>query len=80
MKKIQLISLSQRDAKGVQVDLDKIIRLQKTGQIPEVRPGDVVNIPAKKSIFTATVSFLKDVSAIALPIAMIIYYFNMNPR
>ena len=80
MKKIHLISLSQRDAKGVQVDLDKIIRSQKTGQIPEVRPGDIVDIPAKKSIFTATVSFLKDVSAIALPIAMIIYYFSFNRR
>ena len=78
MKKIQLISLSQRDAKGLQVDLDKIIRSQKTGQIPEVRPGDVVNIPVKKSIFNKTVSFLKDVSAIALPIAMMVYYFNFN--
>jgi polysaccharide export outer membrane protein len=78
MNKIQLISLSQRDAKGVQVDLDKIIRSRKTGQIPEVRAGDVVNIPAKRSIFNKTVSFLKDVSAIALPIAMMVYYFNIN--
>jgi protein involved in polysaccharide export with SLBB domain len=78
MKKIQLISLSQRDAKGVRVDLDKLIRSQKTGQIPEVRAGDVVQIPAKRPVITTTVSFLKDVSAIALPIAMVIYYFNLK--
>jgi protein involved in polysaccharide export with SLBB domain len=78
MKKVQLISLSQRDVKGVRFDLDKIIRSQKTGQIPEVKAGDVVYIPKQGSIFTAMVNFLKDVSAIALPISLIIYYLNIN--
>jgi protein involved in polysaccharide export with SLBB domain len=80
MKKIQIVSISQRDVKGVQVNLEKILQSRNIGEIPEISAGDVVSVPVRRTFFTRLESLMKNLSTIALPIAMIVYYFNYFGR
>jgi polysaccharide export outer membrane protein len=61
--------------RSVDIDLDKILKSKSHQAIPEVKPGDILYIPRQKSGFWRfTYNLVKDLSAIASPIAMIIYY------
>lgn len=61
--------------RSVDIDLNRILKSNSHQPIPEVKPGDILYIPTKRSGFWRTsFGLVRDLASIASPIAMIIYY------
>lgn len=66
-------------SRSVEIDLNSILKSNAHKPIPEVRPGDILYIPTKRSGFWRTsFGLVRDLASIASPIAMIIYYNRLN--
>jgi protein involved in polysaccharide export with SLBB domain len=66
--------------RSVDIDLDKILKSKSHQPIPEVKPGDILYIPSKRSgLWRSVFTVVKDIATIASPIAMI-YYYSTNNR
>jgi len=80
LNKTRLISPLSKESREIEINIKELLQLKKFTTIPEVKPGDVIYVPTKKSAWRGAVSFLRDVATIAWPIAMILYYSGVTRR
>jgi len=80
LDKARLVSPLHNEAREIQVDIENFLRSDKVTHLPELRPGDIIYVPQKKSFWKSFFSVLRDASAILTPIALILYYTGFFRR
>jgi protein involved in polysaccharide export with SLBB domain len=77
LNRVRWVSPLDSVNRSVDLDLNKMLKSKYYQAIPEVKPGDILYIPPKKSGFLRSAfNAVRDVATIASPIAMLIYYYS----
>jgi protein involved in polysaccharide export with SLBB domain len=74
LNRVRLISPRLRESRGIRVNLEILLKGEHAEPAPGVRPGDIIFVPNRQTIWRSGLSLLRDVVAIASPIALILYY------
>ena len=75
--KIQYISLSQEIKLEIKIDIDEYFKNSKSlALLPEVKPGDIIIVPTKKSFLRTAWGVVKEV----MPLMQIIYWIYLIRR
>jgi polysaccharide biosynthesis/export protein len=79
LNRVRWVSPLDSVNRAVDLNLNKMLKSKSYQAIPEVRPGDILYVPRQRAGFWRfTYSLIKDVAAIASPIAMVVYYSKYN--
>jgi polysaccharide export outer membrane protein len=74
LNKIRLVSPQKQSSREITINMDEMLKSDHNVEFPEILPGDVIYVPKGKTFWRSVVSITRDVSTIALPVVMIIYY------
>jgi protein involved in polysaccharide export with SLBB domain len=74
LNRVRLVSPRFGRKHGIKVNLESVLAGGRGGPGPVVLPGDIVVVPNRQTIWRRGFSLLRDVVAIASPVALILYY------
>jgi protein involved in polysaccharide export with SLBB domain len=74
IKQIRLISPMDEDSRVTRVNLPRLYESGNIHAIPQVQPGDLIHVPEKNTAWQRIMQIVRDVSAVIMPIVMILYW------
>lgn len=80
LKKTQLVSPLRGNTREIEIDIESLLQSNHMAQIPELRPGDVILVPEKKSFWRQLFGIFRDVTSFISPIILILYYTGVLRR
>ena len=80
LNNIRLVSPLDKNTREIKINLKNLLQLEKSKNIPEVKPGDIIYIPSKSGFFRGFMSVIRNVTSLLVPIAMILWYSGVFTR
>jgi protein involved in polysaccharide export with SLBB domain len=75
LSRVRWTSPLDSTSRSVDIDLNRILKSNSHQVIPEVRPGDILYVPRRHAgIWRTAFNLVRDLSTIASPVAMIVFY------
>lgn len=73
LSQVKVVSPTLKDAREVTVNIKDLVTAKAYENIPNVQPGDIIHIPARKLTWDKFIDFVRDISAIAILYVIIRY-------
>ncbi|MBD3375428.1 hypothetical protein GF406_10370 [candidate division KSB1 bacterium] len=68
MDKVKYISPSRKKSFEFSIDLDRLMASNEYYNMPIVKPGDIIVVPAKKNIWRGALTLVRDISTVAIAV------------
>lgn len=80
LNRIRLISPMKEQSREIKVNVESLLKAQSIDNIPDVKPGDIIYVPTKRTFFKGLMAVLRDAATVLFPITMILYYAGVFER